>query len=299
MVDFNRLREKLRNRDRETVEMAIRSKEKEAPPAKGKAAAATKTKSTDLVKWDEKFAKYAKEGTKQVANIGGGVGITFGPGTITVGGTTVPGGKLECIVLGYGAMNAWNKTAYNAEDKRPPDCYAFSEVVDDPDMVPHPQAPDKQAERCGDCEKNQYGTATVGKGKACANKIRLGCLTSADAEDAAGIAAAELAIGNVSPTNLKHWAGYVKALEEEHGRPSWAVVTEIRCFPDPKTQIRLEFSMVSLIEDDEVITALEKRFLKVQEALSQPFPVVTDKPVAAPKKAVKGNAKFAGKAGKR
>jgi hypothetical protein len=296
MVDFNRLREKLRNRDRETVEMAIRSKEKEAPPAKGKAAA-TKTKSTAIVQWDEKFAKYAKQGTKQVASIGGGVGIQFGRGSISVGGTTVPGGKLECVVLGYCALNAWYEGDYDPSDKQPPNCYAFSEVADDPDMAPHPQAPDKQADKCSECEKNVFGTAKTGRGKACGNKIRLGCLTSADAEDAAGISAAELATGTISPTNLKHWAGYVKALEEEHGRPSWGVITEISSHNDEKTQIRLEFRMVSLIEDDEVIDALEKRYLRIQENLQQPFAAPTERP--APKKAVKSNAKFAGKATKR
>jgi hypothetical protein len=288
MVDFN----KLLNKHKEKATMAIRSKEAvKAKAVKGK------TTTSAIVPWDERFAKYAKEGTKQVASIGGGVGIQFGRGSISVGGTTVPGGKLECVVLGYCAMNAWYATAYNPDDKQPPDCYAFAETADDPEMAPHAQATNKQNDLCATCEHNVYGTATVGKGKACSNKIRLACLTSSDAEDAAAVGAAEMAIGAISPTNLRHWAGYVKALEAEHGRPSWAVVTEISSHDDPKTQIRLEFRMVSLIEDDEILTALEKRFLKVQETLQQPFAAPTERP--APKKAVKGNAKFAGKAGAR
>jgi hypothetical protein len=266
-----------------------------APPAKAAAKGkAGKTTSTAIVAWDEKFAKYAKQGTKQVANIGGGVGIQFGRGTISVGGTTVPGGTLECVVLGYCALNAWYEGDYDPNDKQPPDCYAFAEDADDPDMAPHPQASNKQADKCSECEKNVFGSAKTGRGKACGNKIRLGCITGNDAEDAAGIAAAELATGNISPTNLKHWAGYVKALEEEHGRPSWAVVTAISSHNDEKTQIRLEFRMVSLIEDDEVLNALEKRYLKIQENLQQPFAAPTERP--APKKAVKSNSKFAGKA---
>lgn len=255
---------------------------------------AKKTTSTALVPWTEKFSKYAKETKEQTKNIGtGGIGIRFGRGSISIGDAPVKGGKLECVIIGSCALNKWYDADYDPTDKQPPDCYAFSVISDDPEMAPHAAAAHKQSDKCADCEKNQFGTAKVGRGKACANTIRLGVLTAKDAEDADGINAAELATGGISPTNLTHYKKYTDLLEEEYGRPPWAVVTEIASYDDPKTQIRLEFKMVSLIEDDDVLQALEKRFLKIQDVLQKPFAAPAER-VAKP--AARGNnQKFAGK----
>lgn len=266
---------------------------------KEKQVATTKTKvkgksSTAIVPWKEKFAGYAKEATEQVKNIGGGTSIKFGPGTIEVGGTGVPGGKLECVVIGSCAFNAWNEAKYNASNPQPPDCYAFAIVTGDKEMKPHEEAHNIQADTCGECDKNVFGSAENGRGKACGNNVRLGLITGSDADEADGIATAELGKAKVSPTNVKHWAGYVKMLSEDYGRPPWAVVTQIQSFPDPKTQIRLEFTMVSEIDDDDILTALEKRADKIQGELQTPFPPPTEQVVVASKK-VAANKRFAGK----
>ena len=236
---------------------------------------ATTTKA--LTKWDEKFASHAKKAVDNVKNIGGGIGVKFGRGSITVGGTTIPGGKLECIVLGFCDFNAWYEKDYNPKETTTPDCYAFATAEDAEEMKPHASAADPQSEQCHGCEKNEFGTAKQGRGKACGNNIRLGLITAKDAEDAGDIAKAEIATAKVSPTNLKHWAGYVKALQEEHNRPPWAVVTQIQSFDDPETQIRLEFTLVDLINDEATLTALEKKQDNIQEAhLQVPFVAVKD-----------------------
>ncbi len=254
-------------------------------------------KQTAIVAWDKKFAAYAKEAQETVKGIGGGgTSVRFRPGAIEVSGATVPNNKLECVIVGSCAFNAWYKDKYDSDNPQPPDCYAFAAVADE-NMAPHEKAEEPQAERCEGCPQNEWGTADVGRGKACGNNIRLGLLLAKDCEDGAAVSTAELATAKVSPTNLKAWKGYVDAVAEEHGRPTWAVVTQISSQSDPKTQIRLEFSMVSLIEDDEILAALEKRYLKVQEALQTPFPPRTEKPV--PKARAGSSSKFAGKGARR
>lgn len=253
-------------------------------------------KSTALVKWDEKFAKYAKDQKAQVANINaGGVGISFGPGIINVGGAGV-GNKLEVIVLGFCAHNKFYKTKYNSSEKTPPDCYSFSIIFDDKEAKPHEASTEPQADSCGECDNNVFGSAENGKGKACANALRLGILLSKDVDDAASVLSAEIATANVSPTNGKYYKAYTETLEEEHSRPVWAAVTEITSHPDPNTQIRLEFKLVELIENVEIIEALEKRFLKVQDTLQQPYSAAIDKPAPAARGGRNNTAKFAGKA---
>lgn len=250
--------------------------------AKGKT-----TASKALVPWDEKFAKYAKESKDRSKDIGagGGLSVKFGPGTITVGGATLPGGKVQCIVLDWCFLNAWYKEKYDANDPQPPDCYAMG--VDAKALVPSDESDDKQSEDCASCELNVFGSAENGRGKACGNNVRLALIVDKDAEDAGSVAMAEVAIARVSPTNMKSWAKYVETLEEEFGRPPWSVVTEISSHADSKTQIKLEFRLVDKLDDDEVLTALEKRYAKAQELLQKPYGPRTERPAPPPRGARK------------
>jgi hypothetical protein len=247
---------------------------------------ASKTTTTTIVPWSERFAKHAQAAKEQEKGVGGfGQRVKFGPGVMTVAGGSLPGGKLECVVIGSCAANALYEGAYDPDAPETPVCYAFNVLTED--MAPHEDAPQKQAGNCAECEQNQFGSAATGRGKACANTRLLGLLTSKDCEDAAAISTVELAVARISPTNLKAWAGYVRAVADEHGRPPWGVVTEISSHPDPKTQIRLEFRMVELIDDGDTLEALEKRAGdKVQEVLQQPYTALPERP-AKPAKAVK------------
>ena len=261
-------------------------------PAK---AGGKKTPGTAIVPWSEKFAAYAKDAIDSVKGIaGGGVGVKFGRGKITVAGLEVPGGKLNCVILGQCAMNAWYEAAYDPDDPEAPDCYAYALTGDDAEMAPHPDCANPQAKLCSECEKNVFGTATVGRGKACGNNVRIALITEGDAEDAESIGTAEVAAAKISPTNLKRYAGYVKAVAEEDGRPPWAVATEISSHDDPKTQIRVEFRKVDVIDDDDILDALEKKANpdKVQAILQVPFAVKTEKPAKKP--AAGKSQKFAG-----
>lgn len=260
----------------------------------------TSSKSTAIVQWSEKFAKYARAEKQQVANIGGGgPTVKFGPGSIVVAGASMPGGKLECVIIGYCAFNGWyGGKPYDPNDPQPPECYAFAEIAG-PEMAPHKKASNPQAKLCSECEHNQFGTALVGNGKACGNNIRLGLITAKDCEEADGISTAELALAKVSPTNLKEWRGYVDAVTET-GRPVWAVVTEIQSLPTTTGMAGhvLKFRKVDDIEDGDILEALEARYLKVQEVLQEPFGPPIERQVKRGPAAGK-NAKFAGKSGRR
>jgi hypothetical protein len=262
----------------------------------------TKATGTSLVKWQEKFAGLAKKAVDKVKNVGGGVSIRWKHGGIEVGGLPVKDGKLACVIMGACAFNAWNRNKYDPDNTQPPDCYAFADAFGDPDMVPHEEASDKQCATCAECPHNEWGTAEVGRGKACGNNMRIALLTAADLEDAKSVASAEMATAKVSVTNVKHYAAYAKMLNDEYGRPPWAVVTEVQSHADPKTQIRLEFRFVELIDDPAILAALEARIgeddEKVKAVLMKPFPPPTEKPAARPRAGA--SKKFAAaKAGRR
>jgi hypothetical protein len=271
--------------------MAIKSKETK-PAAKSKTAA--------IVKWEERFAGYAKKATDQVKGIGGsGTSVRFGRNAISIAGAPVKGGKLECVVVGNCAFNAWYEDDYDPNEITPPDCYAFAVLADDEDMAPHKDAVNKQHTTCHGCKQNEFGTAKRGKGKACGNKTKLALLVASDVDTAASVSTSELANAFVSPTNNKYWAAYVRELADEHGRPPWSVITEITSLDDEKNQIRLEFRMVDKIDNDEILTALEKRAEKVQDFLQVPYAAPVERAKKPAGKAAGASKKFAGKAGKR
>ena len=237
-------------------------------------ATATASKKTGkaLVKWEEKFAGYAKTERQQVATIaGGGPTVKFGPGSIIVNGGQVPGAKLACVIIGSCAFNGWyGGRPYDPDDPQPPECYAFAEIAG-PDMAPHAECQAPQSDTCADCQRNQFGTATTGRGKECGNNIRLGLVLAKDLEDADDVAGLEMAMAKVSPTNLKAWKGYVDAVAET--RPLWSVVTEIQSHPVTTGRAGhvLEFTKVEDIDDPDILAALEQRHLGVQKVLQQPF----------------------------
>lgn len=251
-----------------------------------------KSKGTSMQKWDAKFAQYAKDAQESVKNIGGGgTSIRFRPGSIEVAGATVPDNRLNCIIIGSVAFNGWNRDKFDPDNPQTPDCYAFGILGQEKEMAPHEDSPEAQADSCGECDKNQFGSAETGRGKACGNNVRLGVLLATDCEDADGVAHAEMAVAKISPTNLKRYKGYVNAVTDEHHRPLWAVVTELRAVSDPRTQIAVEMRIVETIDDPEILDALEARYQKATDALTQPFPPRTERPAAKPPVR---NAKFAG-----
>ena len=233
--------------------------------------AAPKKQTTAIVPWSEKFASYAKQSQEQVADIGvGGASVRFGRDKITVNGQVV-GKSVEVIVLGYCGLNAYYKDEYDSDNIQAPDCYAFADALNDKGVgfVIHPNAANPQAEDCESCALNEYGSEPKRhKGKACGNRARLGLLVAKDVEDGEAAESAEMATGSVTPTSLKAWAAYVKALGD---RPPWSVVTQITSHDDPAVQIRLEFKKVDDIDDDGILLALEKRYLGIQKLLQVPF----------------------------
>jgi hypothetical protein len=250
-----------------------------------KAAVKPAKKETSMVKWSEKFAKYAHSTKEQIKTLGGaGLGVKFGHGTITVGDRTITSGKLQVVILGFCAHNRWFEGEYDPSMAVPPDCYAFATDFGDREMGPPPAVENPHAEKCYGCEYNVWGSGR-GNSKACQNTARLGLLLADDLEDGAATAKAEMATATVSPTNLQYFKKYLLELAEDNGDcPIWGAVTEIQAFDDAKTQIRLEFKLVELIEDDDILTALEKRFLKIQDLLQVPYSMT-----AAAKKESNGN----------
>lgn len=262
-------------------------------PKKATPAAPAK-KTNALAKWDEQLAKYAKETkTMEQSASTGGAFIGIRGGIMTFKGETVPGSKMNVVIVEHILENAFYVGDYDPENPSSPVCYALGR--DAATMAPHPQSPKPQNPICVGCPKNEFGTADKGKGKACKNQRRLAIITEAGAEDNA--LTAEEAYLRIPPTSAqanKHnknpFSKYVSDLITLENRPPFAVVTQISVRPDVNLQLVVEASLVRTIDDGDVIGNLIDRHEKAKDTIMFAYPAASDKP--APAKASANN-KFA------
>jgi hypothetical protein len=185
---------------------------------------------------EKQMKEDAAKGAKKVANIGVGQFMSIRGGILAFQGTPVPGNKMLAVVLADIFENAWYKEEFDADNPTPPNCYAFGD--DEQSMAPHAQAEDKQSDACSGCEKNKFGTAEKGRGKACKNGMRMAVM-HADSLKGDVTKDAQVAFLKIPPTSMPGWAQYVKSLENLHGRPAYGVITEISVVPDMKTQYKV------------------------------------------------------------
>ena len=238
-------------------------------------------KTQALTRWDEKLAAEAQMATAAVASIGtGGNWISTRNGRLSYKSGEVPENKMSVIVIDYILENGWYSQPFDPDNPASPDCYAFGR--DTRQMKPHEKASNPQGDAngmCIGCEKNQYGSADRGKGKACANRIRLAMITEGDMED---IENAEVAYMKVPPTSQKAWAGYVNQIAGVLKKPPCAVVTEISVVPHPKTQFQVQFKLVQAIEDGAALEALFAKKEQVEREIDFPYQEIVPVEAVAP-----------------
>lgn len=145
--------------------------------------------------------------------------------------------------------------------------------------MPSDNSPDKQADSCAACPKNEFGS--LGKGKACSNTVQLAVLPADFMDDPEQ----PLAILKVSPTALRPFNGYVSSLATSMRTAPWGVITTIGF--DPKSEYSsLRFGNPQPL-DSESLTAVFSRQEEAQRVLAvEPDVSQTSSAApAAPKKA--------------
>lgn len=238
---------------------------------------ATKKKhETALVPWEAELAAQAQAAAEKEKPAGDFRPIKIQGGVMTVDDAPVPGNALRCVILAALPENKYFATAYVSGESRSPDCYAFGDMdATDPEetMKPHEEASDPQADACASCPMNAWGSAETGRGKACKNTRRLAVITEDAIEDAESIEGAEVRTLSIPVTSVKNWKAYVRNKLPEVKRPCYGVVTEISVHPDPKSQFKVAFRFVRLIEfDGDTYAAMKAKVAAAQKDLATPYP---------------------------
>jgi len=234
---------------------------------------ATKNTGTSVVLWEEELAKAAQEeaqGEKVSNNY-----FTVKPSKISFMGSDL-GPSVDVVILDA----LYDRAMYPGQfgEAKSPVCYSYSK--DGIGMVPHDAAMDKQSESCDGCQWNKFGTAVVGKGKACREYRRLAVI-SANELSSEEVPEAILGIIKVAPTSMKNYSDYVRTLANVVKRPVWAVTTTITSVPDPQKQFTLTFK-VGVPLSQEVVAAIRARLPSAAESNSAPYPNIEMEVVQKP-----------------
>ena len=232
---------------------------------------------TSIQKWDEEMARLATAAADIEKNVGGGSFLGTQGGILTYKSTPVPNNNIDVVVVHHIMENSFYEGTFNPNNPQPPVCFAFGE--DEDSMTPHEKATKPQHENCKECPQNQWGSADVGRGKACKNTRRIAIITEADLTNS--VPDAEVVYLRPPVTSVKGWAGYVKSLAETIHRPPLGVVTNISMAPDPKTQFKVLFKLKHQIDDSEQIGALLEKRKSVAAEIDFPYLPMADAPPPA------------------
>lgn len=227
--------------------------------------------SNELISWEQRLQEEAKA---EAANFVPSVGrISIQSGVMMYGGNPVPGNTVNVIVLAHVFENSWFPKPYSKAEQRNPDCYALAQHKED--LVPADNVPNPINPTCSGCAYLEWGSDPKGgKGKACKEVMRLAVMPVQNVTDPEAVANSEIAVLKIPVTSVKNWANYLQRLSALHGRPAWAVLTEIKVVTDPKTQFKMLFDSKADVTSDEILTALSKRIQMARNALLAPY----DKP---------------------
>ena len=184
----------------------------------------------------------------------------------SVGGDEL-GNSLNVIVLSTIYDNAYYNTKYDPKNPNPPACFAIGSVQNM--LVPSATSPVAQSGRCDSCMQNQWGSADIGKGKACKNGRRL-LLASVD--DDQDVDLENLVVLRLPPTSLANFSSYSKVITAKVRLPVNAFVTRIT-FDEDMTYPVLKFSFVSANLPTPVVKSMLSRQEEFTSVISEPYDV--------------------------
>jgi hypothetical protein len=176
---------------------------------------------------------------------------------------TLPGGQvvqgaLECVILDHRNLHQYYTKPYDPQNPSPPDCFAIAKEFSDLSPHNHEGVSKPQHDQCAGCPMNEFGTARVGKGKACQNKVKL-AVVPPDAGPDADILTLE-----IPASSLKYWNKLVSGLESAGRLPIQAIVSvsfnSAVSYPQPM------FEVIGAVDDLETKWALREQAQSVLDA---------------------------------
>jgi len=229
---------------------------------------------TGLSAYDAELAAIAGATAAQEKVVGEFFSIKAGQ--LSFGGSPIPGNQMTVVILDGIHENIYYEGTYSDTARSGPLCFALGRSEEG--MKPDAKvvaAGTAQHETCEGCQWNEWGSADVGKGKACKNIRRLSILTASKIErdgtvtlieDPEHFKAVSAGYLRVPVTSVKNYSSMVNTLNSSMRLPTFAVYTRVSVAPDPKTQVRIDFTPVKPVPA-ELLPVLLERFKMDKDAI--------------------------------
>lgn len=265
------------------------------------------SKTTAVAKWDEELARQAELAAGMENSTATGQFFGLKSGVLSFNDAPLPNNEMAVIVLDAVLENVYYEGKYDPDSPQSPMCFAFGR--DEKTMAPHQIVIDAGNQQCGasglcnGCEMNEFGTAEVGRGKACRNTRRLAMIPAGTLEngkfkafdDAEHFESAGIAFMKLPVTSVKGYAAYVKQVAGALKRPPHAIFTKVKVVPDPKSQFKVTFEPLSQVPDD-LLAAVMQRHEEAKSVIDFPYTPFEEEEAPPPRR---GGAKAAKPAPKR
>lgn len=239
-----------------------------------------KKASTEVVKWDDELAKQAEIAAGMEANTGGGQFFSLKSGILSWQDAPLAGNQMAVVVLDSVLENVFYEGKYDPDTPQGPMCFAFGR--DEKDLAPHSivmEAGNNQSEGCHDCPMNEWGSADVGRGKACRNTRRLAMIPAGTFdqngkfelnEDVEHYASTAIGFMKLPVTSVKGYASFVKQVAGTLRRPPFGIVTKVKVVPDAKSQFKVVFEPIMSLPD-ELMSAIMQRHEEAEATIDFPY----------------------------
>lgn len=256
---------------------------------------------TAITNWDEQLAAQADVAAAQEVSVGGGQFFSVKGGMLQFDGAPLPGNQAAVVIVDSILENVYYEGNYDPDAPQAPSCFAFGR--DDDEMEPHESVDktpefERQHDTCSGCPMNVFGSAVVGRGKACRNTRRLalipagsytakGDLDMFDDED--HFRKTPIAFMKLPVTSVKGYATFVKQVSGALRRPPHGVFTRISVVPDAKTQFKVMFEVLDKIPN-ELMGAVMQRHEEAGPIIEFPYTPVDEAAAAPPARGRGGKA---------
>jgi hypothetical protein len=245
----------------------------------GKSVAVSTGRAVALPSWRERAAKSINSSKAAVARLPQATGnfLSFRGGVITLNGQNL-GNQLPLVLLAYTGERSYYAQAFQPDVAASPDCYSYDGIA------PHAEASIAQSDACANCRFNEFGSAENQKGKACKEGAKLAFIHADALKSPDSVLAAQIYQARLSVLNAKGFRSYVENnFSTDDGGPSWAVISNLECRPDSKSQYAVSFMATLLDGDDALLDAIASRVDEAEKLLAVPYPVLEQRPAPAPR----------------
>lgn len=209
---------------------------------------------TQIALFENELEALAKQ-EQQAEKATGQAFLSTQSGILSYRDQPLAGNSIEAIILASPVERLYYTTRYDRENPSGPVCFAMSTTSTG--MKPNAASTEPQSATCANCPKDLWGSApNGGKGKACAEKRRLLIMPADSVTSVSNVKLSEVAALRIPVTSVKGFATYLQSITTVTKRPLSTVITKISVVPDAKTQFKVQFDFVKVVDDMDIVRAL-------------------------------------------